>query len=55
LRNNALGTGAAVFRRWRTKANDWTKRYPWIAESALKNRIKHFVIDSEAVVLGELR
>jgi len=31
---------------------DWTKRYPWIAESALKNRIKHFVIDGEAVVLG---
>jgi len=24
---------------------DWTKRYPWIAESALKNRIKQFVID----------
>ena len=22
---------------------DWTKRYPWIAESALKNRIKQFV------------
>ena len=36
-------------------SNDWTKRYPWIAESALKNRIKHFVIDGEAVVLGELR
>jgi ATP-dependent DNA ligase len=31
---------------------DWTKRYPWIAESALKNRIKQFVIDGEAVVLG---
>jgi ATP-dependent DNA ligase len=31
---------------------DWTKRYPWIAESALKNRIKHFVLDGEAVVLG---
>jgi len=24
---------------------------PWIAEAALKNRIKHFVIDGEAVVL----
>jgi hypothetical protein len=22
---------------------DWTKRYPWIVESALKNRQKHFV------------
>ena len=31
---------------------DWTKRYPWIAESALKNRIKQFAIDGEAVVLG---
>jgi bifunctional non-homologous end joining protein LigD len=31
---------------------DWTSRYPWIAESALKNRIKQFVIDGEAVVLG---
>jgi ATP-dependent DNA ligase len=31
---------------------DWTKRYPWIAESALKNRIKQFMIDGEAVVLG---
>jgi bifunctional non-homologous end joining protein LigD len=31
---------------------DWTKRYPWIVESALKNRQKHFVIDGEAIVLG---
>jgi len=31
---------------------DWTKRYPWIAEAALKNRYKQFVIDGEAVVLG---
>jgi bifunctional non-homologous end joining protein LigD len=31
---------------------DWTKRYPWIAEAARKNRIKQFVIDGEAVVLG---
>jgi ATP-dependent DNA ligase len=30
----------------------WTKRYPWIAESALKNRQKHFVIDGEAVIHG---
>jgi bifunctional non-homologous end joining protein LigD len=32
--------------------HDWTKRYPWIVESALKNRIKQFVIDGEAVILG---
>jgi len=31
---------------------DWSKRYPWIVESALKNRYKQFVIDGEAVVLG---
>jgi ATP-dependent DNA ligase len=31
---------------------NWTGRYPWIVESALKNRIKQFVIDGEAVVLG---
>jgi ATP-dependent DNA ligase len=29
-----------------------TDRYPWIVQSALKNRIKQFVIDGEAVVLG---
>ena len=31
---------------------DWTKRYPWIVESALKNWMKQFVIDGEAVILG---
>jgi len=30
---------------------DWTKRYPWIVEAALKNRQKRFVIDGEAVIL----
>lgn len=32
--------------------SDWTKRYPWIAEAALRNRQKRFVIDGEAVILG---
>ena len=32
--------------------HDWTKRYPWIVEAALKNRHKQFVLDGEAVVLG---
>ena len=32
--------------------NNWTDRYPWIVESALKNRHRQFVIDGEAVVLG---
>jgi bifunctional non-homologous end joining protein LigD len=31
---------------------NWTDRYPWIAEAARKNRVKQFVIDGEAVVLG---
>jgi len=31
---------------------DWSKRYPWIVEAALKNRMKQFVIDGEAVILG---
>ena len=32
--------------------HDWTTRYPWIAEAALKNRHKQFVLDGEAVILG---
>jgi bifunctional non-homologous end joining protein LigD len=32
--------------------HDWTKRYPWIVEAALRNRQKRFVIDGEAVILG---
>jgi bifunctional non-homologous end joining protein LigD len=31
---------------------NWSDRYPWIVEAALKNRVKRFVIDGEAVVLG---
>src|SRR5229473_552645 len=31
---------------------NWSDRYPWIVEAALKNRVKQFVIDGEAVVLG---
>jgi len=31
---------------------NWTDRYPWIVESALKNRFRQFIIDGEAVVLG---
>jgi bifunctional non-homologous end joining protein LigD len=31
---------------------NWTDRFPWIVEAALKNRQKRFVIDGEAVVLG---
>jgi bifunctional non-homologous end joining protein LigD len=31
---------------------DWTDRYPWIVESALKNRQQQFIVDGEAVILG---
>jgi ATP-dependent DNA ligase len=31
---------------------DWSRRYPWIVDSALRNRTKQFVIDGEAVTLG---
>src|SRR6476620_1886183 len=31
---------------------DWTKRYPWIVETALKIKESNFVIDGEAVILG---
>jgi bifunctional non-homologous end joining protein LigD len=32
--------------------HDWTHRYPFIIESALRNRHTSFVIDGEAVLLG---
>jgi ATP-dependent DNA ligase len=32
--------------------NDWSGRYPWIVEAALKNKHSQFVVDGEAVVLG---
>jgi bifunctional non-homologous end joining protein LigD len=31
---------------------DWARRFPRIVEGALKNRIRRFVIDGEAVILG---
>ena len=31
---------------------DWTGRFPWIVEAALRNRHQRFVIDGEAVLLG---
>lgn len=43
--------GKAV--RLRSKSGlDWTKRYPWIVETALKLRQERFVLDGEAVLLG---
>jgi bifunctional non-homologous end joining protein LigD len=31
--------------------HDWSGRFPWITEAALKNRNRHFAIDGEAVSL----
>jgi ATP-dependent DNA ligase len=31
---------------------NWTKRYPWIVEAALKSRHKQFVTNGDAVILG---
>jgi bifunctional non-homologous end joining protein LigD len=33
--------------------HDWARRFPLIVEAALKLRQSHFIIDGEAVVLGE--
>jgi ATP-dependent DNA ligase len=43
--------GSAV-RLFTRNGHDWTERYPLIVEAALRNRISHFVIDGEAVLLG---
>jgi bifunctional non-homologous end joining protein LigD len=32
--------------------HDWSDRFPWIVEAALRNKHSQFVIDGEAVVLG---
>ena len=32
--------------------HDWSSRYPWIAESALKHRSRHFVIDGDCSSIG---
>jgi bifunctional non-homologous end joining protein LigD len=31
---------------------NWTKRYPWIVETARKIRRSRFMLDGEAIVLG---
>lgn len=41
-----------VVRLFTRNGHDWTKRFPWIVEAALKKREQQFVIDGEAVVLG---
>ncbi|WP_312016023.1 DNA ligase [Bradyrhizobium sp. JYMT SZCCT0428] len=35
--------------------HDWSKRLPWIVETARQIRQKHFVLDGEGVVLGVVR
>jgi bifunctional non-homologous end joining protein LigD len=49
LRVERDGKSVRLFTRGRY---DWTRRFPWIVEAALKNRQKQFVIDGEAVILG---
>jgi bifunctional non-homologous end joining protein LigD len=53
---NSFATCSRRSARWPCSAfrggYDWSDRYPWIVESALKNCIRQFVIDGEAVVLG---
>ncbi|WBL75582.1 DNA ligase [Bradyrhizobium xenonodulans] len=49
LRVERQGKTVRLFTR---NGHDWTARFPWIVQAALKNRETHFVIDGEAVVLG---
>ncbi|WLB24069.1 ATP-dependent DNA ligase [Bradyrhizobium japonicum] len=49
LRVDRNGKSVRLFSR---NGHDWTRRFPWIVEAALKNREQQFVIDGEAVVLG---
>jgi hypothetical protein len=46
---SATAVGAAVH-----PTTDWTKRYPWIVESALTNPQKQFVIDGDAVIRASM-
>jgi ATP-dependent DNA ligase len=39
-------------RLWTQNGHNWTDRFPWIVQAALRNREPHFVVDGEAVVLG---
>ena len=39
-------------RLWTRHGQDWSGRFPLIAEAALRNRNSSFVIDGEAVLLG---
>ncbi|MEH2503715.1 ATP-dependent DNA ligase [Bradyrhizobium sp. AZCC 1578] len=39
-------------RLFNRKGYDWSHRFPFIVEAALRNRLNSFVIDGEAVLLG---
>jgi bifunctional non-homologous end joining protein LigD len=49
LRVERIGTRVRLITRG---GYDWSRRFPWIAEAALRNRTQQFVIDGEAVILG---
>ena len=40
-------------RLWTRNGYDWSRRFPLITEAALRNRQSSFVIDGEAVLLGD--
>jgi ATP-dependent DNA ligase len=42
-------------RLWTRNGHDWSGRFRLIAEAALRNRCSSFVIDGEAVLLGDGR
>lgn len=41
-----------IVRLFSKGGTDWSKRYPWIVETALKIKQSNFVFDGEAVILG---
>jgi hypothetical protein len=41
-----------VRRLFTRNGHDCSSRYPWIVESALRNRHRQFVIDGKALILG---
>ncbi|MCA6108083.1 ATP-dependent DNA ligase [Bradyrhizobium cenepequi] len=42
-----------VVRLWTRNGYDWSERFPLIREAALRNQQDSFVVDGEAVLLGE--
>jgi bifunctional non-homologous end joining protein LigD len=47
-----VARGGNRVRLFTRNGHDWTHRFPWIVETARKNRHQQFVVDGEAVLLG---